>query len=107
MRIFCTSSAYGVGDEIVEYDRVNADCLLLCHQIMNNLQHWPIERSGVIEAEDFALDPASNAMYAPEGGTSFEPMVLLSATSTHDGHIFYQRKWLAMIWVAGDFRVVL
>jgi len=73
---------------------------------MNNLQNWPIERSGVIEAEDIALDPMSNAMYVPESCACFEPTVLLSATSTHDGHVFYQRKGLAMMWVARDLRVV-
>ena len=33
--------------------------------------------------------------------------VLLSATSTHDGHIFYQGKGLAMMWVVGDLHVIL
>jgi len=53
------------------------------------------------------LDPASNAMYIPKGCTGFEPMVLLSAMSTYDGHVFYQRKGLAMMWVAGDLCVIL
>ena len=51
MRIFGTSCLCGAGDEIINYDRVDAFCVLLCHQIMDNLQHWPIERSGVVEAE--------------------------------------------------------
>ena len=46
-------------------------------------------------------------MYIPEGCTGFEPTVLLSATSTHDGQVFYQRKGLAMMWVTGDLRVIL
>jgi len=46
-------------------------------------------------------------MYIPEGCTGFEPTVLLSATSTHDGHVFYQRKGLAMAWVARDLCVIL
>ena len=45
-------------------------------------------------------------MYVPEGYTGFEPTVLLSAMSTHDGHVFYQRKRLSMMWVAGDLRVI-
>jgi len=53
------------------------------------------------------LDLASNAMYIPKGCTSFEPTVLLSATSTHDDHVLYQRKGLAMMWVARDLRVIL
>ena len=73
---------------------------------MDNLQHWPIERSGVVEAEDIALDPMSNTMYVPESCAGFEPMVLLSATSTHNGHVFYQRKRLAMMWVGRDLCVV-
>ena len=89
MRIFGTSYSCGVGDEKVKYDRVGAYYVLLCHQSMDNLQHWPIERSDMVEAEDIALDPASNAMYVPEGCSGFEPTVLLSATNTHDGHIFY------------------
>ena len=64
---------------------------------MDNLQHWPIERDGVVEAKDIALDPASNAMYVPKGGTGFEPTVLFSAASTHDGHVLNQRKGLAMM----------
>jgi len=69
---------------------------------MDNLQHWPTERSVVVVAEDIALDPASNTMYAPKGGTGFEPTVLFSAASTHDGHVFNQRKGLSMMWVAGN-----
>ena len=46
-------------------------------------------------------------MYIPEGCTGFETTVLLSATSTHDGHVLYQRKRLAMMWVAGDLCVIL
>ena len=61
----------------------------------------------MVEADDIALDPASNAMYVPESGTGFEPTVLFSAASTHDGHVFNQRKGVAMMWVAGDLRVVL
>ena len=78
-----------VGDETVEYDRVNADYVLLFHQIMNNLQHRPTKRNGMVKAEDIALDPVSNAMNIPKGCTGFEPTVLLSASSTHDGHVLY------------------
>ena len=53
------------------------------------------------------MDPASNAMYMPKGCTGFELTVLLSATSTHNGHVLYQREGLAMMWVAGDLRVIL
>jgi len=53
------------------------------------------------------LDSASNTMYIPESCTGLEPTVLLSATSTHDGHVFYQRKGLVIVWVAGDLRVIL
>jgi len=106
MRIFGTSCLCGVGDEIINYDRVDALCVLLCHQIMDQLQHWPIERSGVVEAGNIALDPAFNAMYVPEGCTGSEPTTLLSATSTHDGHVFYQRKGFTMMWVAGDLRII-
>jgi len=74
---------------------------------MDNLQHWAIERCGVVEAEDIALDPMSNAMYVPENGTGFEPTVLFSVASTHDGHVFNQRKGVAMMWVVGDLCVVL
>jgi len=42
----------------------------------------------VVEAEDIALDLASDAMDVPEGGIGFEPTVLLSVTSTHDCHVF-------------------
>ena len=38
------------------------------------------------------MDPASNAMYIPKGCTGVEFTVLLSATSTYDGHVLYQRK---------------
>ena len=107
MRVLCTFSTCRVGDETVEYIRVNADCVLVCHQIMNNLQHGPIERSSMIKAEDIALDLSSNAMNIPKGCTGFEPMVLFSASSTHDGHVLYQKKGLAMMWVAGDLRVIL
>jgi len=107
MRVLGTFSACKLGDEILEYDRVNADCMLLCHQIMNNLQHRPIERGSMVKDEDIILDPASNAMYIPKGFTGFEPTVLLSAKSTHDGHVLYQRKGLAMIWIAGDLCVIL
>jgi len=74
---------------------------------MDNLQHWHIERSGVVDANYIALDSASNTMYVLESGTGFEPTVLFSAASTHDGHVFNQRKGVAMMWVAGDLRVVL
>ena len=99
MRVLDTFSACRVGDETVEYDCVNANCVLLYHQIMNNLQHRPIERSSMVKAEDIVLDPVSNAMYIPKSYTSFEPTVLLSVSSTHDGHVLYQRKGLAMMWV--------
>ena len=107
MRIFGTSSSCGVIDETVKYDRVNAGCVLLCHQIINNLQHMPIKRSSMIKAEDIVLDLVSNAMYIPKGCTGFEPTILLSASNTHNGYVLYQRKGLAMIWFAGNLRVVL
>jgi len=107
MRVLGTFSACRVGDETVEYDRVSADCVLLCHQIMNNLQHRPIEKSSMVKAEDIALDPAYNAMNISKGCTGFEPTVLLSATSTHDDHVLYQRKGLPIMSIAGDLRVIL
>ena len=61
----------------------------------------------MVYTKDIALDLACNAMYVPKDCTGFEPMVLLIATSTHDGHVFYQRKGLAMMWVAGDLCVIL
>ena len=61
----------------------------------------------MVKTEDIALDPASNAMYVPENGTGFEPTVLFSAVSPHNGHVLNQRKGVAMVWVAGDLRVVL
>ena len=61
----------------------------------------------MVKAEDITLDPVSNAMYIPKGCTGFEPTVLLSTSNTHDGHVLYQRKGLAMMWVAGDLCVVL
>ena len=61
----------------------------------------------MVKAEDIALDLASNAMYISKGCTGFEPTVLLSATSTHDGHVLYQRKRLAVMWAAGNLRVIL
>ena len=61
----------------------------------------------MVKAEDIALDPASNAMNIPKGFTGFEPTVLFSASSTHDGHVLYQRKGLVMMWVTGDLHVVL
>ena len=64
---------------------------------MDNLQYWPIERSGMIKAEDISMDPVYNAMYVPKSGTSFELTVLFSAASTHDGHVFNQRKGLVMM----------
>jgi len=61
----------------------------------------------MVKAEDIALDPVSNAMNIPKGCTGFEPTVLLSASSTYVGHVFYQREGLAMMWVTGDLHVVL
>ena len=61
----------------------------------------------MVKTEDIALDLASNAMNIPKGYTNFEPTVLLSTTSTHDGNVLYQRKGLAMIWVAWELCVVL
>ena len=80
--------------------------MLPSHQTMNNLQHRLIE-SSMVKAEDIALDPASNAMNVSKGHTSFEPTVLLSASSTHGGHVLNQRKGLAMMWVVVNLRVVL
>jgi len=107
MRVLCTLSARRVGDETVEYDRVKVDRVLLCHQIMNNLQHRPIKRSSMVKTEDIVLDPVSNAMNISKGRNCFEPTVMLSASSTHDGHVLYQKKVLIMMWVAGDLHVVL
>ena len=61
----------------------------------------------MVKAEDIALDPASNAINIPKCCTGFESTVLLSVLSTHDGHVLYQRKGLAMMWVTGDLRVIL
>ena len=92
MRVLGTISACRVGAETIEYDRVNVECVLFCHQIMNNLQHQPIERCSMVKTEDIALDLASNAMNIPKGCTSFETTILLSTSSTHDGNVLYQRK---------------
>ena len=61
----------------------------------------------MVKAENIALDPASNTMYIPKSCIGFKPTVLLSATRTHDGHVLYQRKGLAMMWVARDLCVIL
>ena len=105
MRVLCTLSARRVGDETVEYDRVKVDRVLLCHQIMNNLQHRPIKRSSMVKTEDIVLDPVSNAMNISKGRNCFEPTVMLSASSIHDGHVLYQKKVLIMMWVAGNLHL--
>ena len=75
--MFDTSCSCGVGDKTVKYDRVYTNYALPGHYIMDSLEHWPI----VVEVEDIALDPASNAMYVPKSGTGFEPTVLFSAVA--------------------------
>ena len=61
-------------DGLVETDRV-----LPGHKVMNNLQHRAIKRSGVVQTQNIALDPSSNAMHIAEGGTGLKPSVLLGA----------------------------
>ena len=46
-------------------------------------------------------------MNISKSGTGLKPTVLLYASSTYNGHVLNQRKGLAMMWVAGDLRVVL
>jgi len=74
---------------------------------VDNLQHWLIERGGVVKAKDVVMDPSSNVMYVPKSGTGFKPSILFSAASPHDGHALNQSKGVTMVWVAGDLRVVL
>ena len=96
IRILCTLSAWRIGDETVEYDRVKADRVMLCYQIMNSLQHRPIERSSMVKAEDIALDPVSNTMNISKDRTGFEPIVLLSASSTQ--MVMYSIKGRGSLW---------
>ena len=55
---------------------------------MNNLQHRPIERSGVIEIEDIVLDPVSNEMYVPEGVLVLSQRSCSVQRAPHNGHVF-------------------
>jgi len=49
MRVFGTACARGVSDDSMKYDRVNADGVLPSHEIVNDLQHRPIERGRMVK----------------------------------------------------------
>ena len=81
---------------------VDADRVLPGHEVVNYLQHRPVERSGVVQSQNIALDPSSNAMHITESGTGFEPSVLFCAAGPHNGHVVNEWKGVAVLWVTGD-----
>ena len=81
---------------------VEADRVLPSHKVMDNLQHWAVKGSGVVQTQNIALDPSSNAMYITEGGTGLEPVVLFGAASPHNGHVVNEWKGVAMLWVTRE-----
>ena len=84
-------------DGLVETDRV-----LPSHKVMNNLQHRAVKRSGVVQTQNIALDPSSNAMHIAEGGTGLKPAVLFGASSPNNSHVVNKGKGVAMLWVNRD-----
>jgi len=84
-------------DGLVEADRV-----LPSHKVVKYLQHRAVKRSGVVQTQNIALDPSSNAMHITEGGTGLEPLVLFGATDPHNGHVVNEWKGVAMLWVTRD-----
>ena len=81
---------------------VEADRVLPSHKVMDNLQHWAVKGSGVVQTQNIALDPSSNAMYIAECGAGLKPAVLFSATSPHNGHVINEWKGVAMLGVTRD-----
>jgi len=69
-------------DGLVEADRV-----MPSHKVVNNLQHRAVKRSGVVQTQNIALDPSSNAMHITKGGTGLKPSVLFGAAGPHNGHV--------------------
>ena len=81
---------------------VETDCVLPSHKVMNNLQHRAVKGSGVVQTQNIALDPSSNAMHIAEGGTGLEPSILFGAAGPHNGHVVNEWKGVAMLWVNRD-----
>ena len=81
---------------------VEADRVLPRHKIMNDLQHRAVKRRRMVQTQNIVLDPSSNAMYIPVGGSGLKPAVLLCTASPHDGHVINERKGVAIMWVTGD-----
>ena len=86
----------------MEDSLVEADRMLPSHKVMNYLQHRAVERSGVVQTQNIALDPSSNAMHITEGGTGLEPSVLFGAAGPHNGHVVNEWKGVAVLWVTRD-----
>ena len=49
MRVFGTACARGISDDSMKYGRVNADDVLPSHEIVNDLQHRPIEGGRMVK----------------------------------------------------------
>ena len=76
--------------------------MLPSHKVVKCLQHRAVESSGVVQSQNIALDPSSNAMHITESGTGFEPSVLFCAAGPHNGHVVNERKGVVVLWVTGD-----
>ena len=73
--------------------------MLPSHKVVNYLQHRAVERSGVVQSQNIALDLSSNAMDIMEGGTGFEPSVLFGTAGPHNGHVVNEWKGVVVLWV--------
>ena len=87
MRVFGTACVRRDCDDTVKDGCVDANGVLPSHKIVNDLQYRPIKRGHMVNLKDFALDPASNAMYVAKSSDNFELSILFGTASPHYSHI--------------------